>query len=347
MTIRKRLCCLIVCLLAFLPAVAGAAAPRYRIVDLGSLRGFTNIEPKAINDNVQIVGNMVTHDNQLHGFLWKDGRFTDLGPGDATQIDRAGQVLVNNLSESYLWDDSVLVPLGEMTSQDNEADALNDRGDVAGVVTNLARLSGVYVWRNYETHRIPLDWPSNVPGVFWTTSVVAINNQDEIIGRAVPPESDLQYLYLYANGKKTLILPAGASKAWPAAINNLGWVLGEAKVTNKETYYAFIWRNGKVTRIGPVSENEGETAIAMDDSGQVIGDLDVTTFTSPTAANISTTPYFWQDGHRYVLKKLIVNGAGWTDMDVIAMNNRGDIVGTGSYQGHPQAFLLTPANGGK
>ncbi|HEX5323543.1 MAG TPA: hypothetical protein VFW40_07135 [Capsulimonadaceae bacterium] len=198
--------------------MARAGAPHYKIVALGKARGFTGIVPTAVNDRGQIIGRMMTADKELHGFLWQDGRFTDLGVGFVNGIDNAGRILFVYHYEGFLWQDGVLLPLGELSADGNEADALNDHGDVAGAVVAGGPFKRAYVWRNGKGHLLPLLLPpSPEPNADWKTDVEKINDQDAVIGRAVPPDSDLQYVYLYQNGKTTLILPKGASKGWPTA----------------------------------------------------------------------------------------------------------------------------------
>jgi len=319
----------------FVPPQPGrcAGAPRYQIAGLGGMPGFTEIEPVAMNSKEQIVGTMVRGE-ELHGFLWQKGRFTDLGLCHPVAIDDSGRILLDYKSQSYLWDNAILLPLGELTSEGNEADAMNAKGDVVGAVGNQGKSNGIFLWTNYQIRRLPVKLPvmGNGPDA-WTIDLTSINNQDWVIGRTAPPNSDTRYDFLYENGKTRLLLPKDSTVAWPEAINNKGWVLGDAKVRNKPITYAFLWRDGQFIQVGPGSDAESSTGTALNDHGQVIGEV---------SAGEPAYTFFWQDGRRYDLDKLIVNGSGWSERHAVAIDNRGVIVGWGVYRGQDSLFLLTP-----
>jgi len=53
----------------------------------------------------------------------------------------------------------------------------------------------------------------------------------------------------------------------------------------------------------------------------------------------------WRDGGVFDLQSLLdtVSGAGWTITNVSAINNLGQIVGSGIHNGQAVSFLMTPA----
>jgi probable HAF family extracellular repeat protein len=64
--------------LAAAPATAAAPVTTYQLVDLGTLGGESSYAT-AINDRGHVVGSSQTSTGDWHGFLWRDGRMTDLG----------------------------------------------------------------------------------------------------------------------------------------------------------------------------------------------------------------------------------------------------------------------------
>src|SRR5437773_2647028 len=118
------------------PAAAWSApsAPqthRYRAIDLGTLGGATSVAA-AVNDRGQVVGYSMTAANTWHGFLWQDGRMTDLGVTSARDINNRGQIVggtvVGTEFHAYRWQGGVVTDLGVS----GEAMAVNAGGTVVG-----------------------------------------------------------------------------------------------------------------------------------------------------------------------------------------------------------------------
>src|ERR1041384_2837918 len=75
-----------------LPARPAPAAPGVTIAELTALPGQTTARAVAVNDNGQVAGTS-SGGTPAHGVLWHQGGKTDLGPGSATAMNQAGQVL--------------------------------------------------------------------------------------------------------------------------------------------------------------------------------------------------------------------------------------------------------------
>jgi len=67
------------------------------MTDLGTLAGDdVQSEARGINDRGQVVGTSVAPDGQFHGFVWRDGRMTDLGIAFPDVMNGSGATDIND-----------------------------------------------------------------------------------------------------------------------------------------------------------------------------------------------------------------------------------------------------------
>jgi probable HAF family extracellular repeat protein len=57
---------------------------------------------------------------------------------------------------------------------------------------------------------------------------------------------------------------------------------------------------------------------------------------------IGESSSLYEDGSYYALNDLVLNLGGWSMLDGLAINDSGQIVGTGYIDGEEHAFLMTP-----
>ncbi|TQS40924.1 hypothetical protein [Cryptosporangium phraense] len=110
--------------------------------------------PSALNDDGVVVGT-----SNGHPIRWADGRSTDLLPAGGSNVsvadvNRAGDVVGTVNDRPALWHDGRLTYLADA----GEATAINDRGDVTGVV-RAGDVPTVFRWRHGTLRRLP-----NPPG---------------------------------------------------------------------------------------------------------------------------------------------------------------------------------------
>jgi probable HAF family extracellular repeat protein len=148
-----------------------------------------------------------------------------------------------------------------------------------------------------------------------------------------------------------LSLSVAAGNAWGQvryAVNDLG-ELGNS--TGSKAYginaggdvvgsghfggHAFLYSKGKMTDLGTLG---GATSIAngINDNGQVVG-------WSDTPGNAHRRAFLYSGGKTTDLNNLIAPASGWTLEEAAAINDQGQIAGSGTNpQGRGRAFLLTP-----
>jgi probable HAF family extracellular repeat protein len=116
-------------------------------------------------------------------------------------------------------------------------------------------------------------------------------------------------------------------------LNNRGEVVGYSETSNSELH-AFLYANGQIRDLGALPGGTQSLAYGLNNVGQIVGAAD------DAAGGLRAVLY---DGVRLRnLNTLVRNGAGWVLRVATAINDGGEIVGEGAFQGEEHAFLLTP-----
>ena len=355
-------------------AAPGPGAPRYRIHALP----FSS-NPYAINDLGEIATTVPTGKRAKYSersddipddlALWENGKLRDLG--NLPDNEMCWPVAINNRGEivgqsgnyqqgppedyatnAFLWSHGHMRRIFE----EADIDAMNDQGAIVGVDRSN---NDAFVYAHAKERKVP------DPGPFGSVHLTAINDKGEMVGWVLPPipvqSHDLDpshlptYPYLWKGGKAIpLHLPSDWDRPAPQAINNEGQIV---VVTTDKNHYiplwgpggngeveglfpVYLWKAGKWSVIGPPPGKQEVDFVALNDRGEVIGDVDPST-------GADNAPCLWKDGHTYSLYSLIVNNSGWVLESVSAINNKGEIVGLGYENGKQCAYLLTPEIGRK
>ena len=133
----------------------------------------------------------------------------------------------------------------------------------------------------------------------------------------------------------------GSSIGW--GMNDLGQVVGESHPAFSSR--AVIWNNdaahtGYELPLLP-GDNYG-AATKINNLGQILGS---SALSEPGTWNVGPSRLvIWRDGGVFELQSLLdpATGTGWAILSASAINNLGQIVGTGMHNGATHAILLTP-----
>jgi hypothetical protein len=295
------------------------AQQRYTIADLGS---FT---PVAINNKRQIVG------TGQCSYLWENGVLTCISDPDglilsARDINEQGQVLfaASNLGPQYLWTDA-----NKNKSIDaGEKQALPALpGYERATVWSVNDLGTVVGWSNTifddgSAEGNAVAWMNGVPTGLGGFSAYDINNAGIVVG----PEDGGNKGVRWVNG----MLNPLPSDFIPVAINDRGEIVGYA--TAQFTLRQHLWlpapaygRPAGLHDLGFVWYAGANLAADINEHGQVIGG----------------SRYVWQNGELIDVNTLLPPDSGWSQLAVEAINDHGDIVGRGRFNGQQRGYLLS------
>src|SRR5215207_960293 len=334
---------------------ADAAGPsRYDVTALDAQ--WTNSIARDINEPGRIAGQGQSPGGDPRAFLWEDGQMSDLGVPTGGNLSRARgindsgevvgewRILVNRQQRfnAFLYEDghmkdlNSLIPTG--TGWDLVgAQAINETGQIVG--------SGTI---NGETHAFlyengaPTDLGETLGDPY--SAAWGLNDLGNVVGGAGSAENQVE-AFVYRNGSVDRIGNPGPFSASEAVgINNSGKVIGWSfnPGQNPPQSQAFTYDKGpeeaNIEVLKPLSGDLYSRARDIDEAGRVVGwsrnDTGVTQEEQFSAV-------LWTGGQAKNLNDLIPADSGWKLTDAYAINESGDIVGSGFKDGRLQAFLLT------
>ena len=200
------------------------------------------------------------------------------------------------------------------TGTSGRAMAVNEQGDIAGSVALFSGVHAAVVWRDGVA--------TQIGRADTTTSAIDINNAGQVLmGGGVWSAGTVKYF----------------NEITGNAINDRGDVVGYKGSNN----HAALWRDGAVVDLGDLPGGyDSSVAYDINNDGQIVGKSGVTI--------PSDLPFFyehafsWQDGVLTDLNDLIDEQSGWILKSATAINDEGQIIGSGLLNGVPRSFLLSP-----
>lgn len=346
--------------------VAGPAAAHLlgqsalTLTDLGTLGGEES-EAAAINGLGEVVGWSTTADGATHAFLHRGGVLIDLGtlPGGtlsrATGINDAGQIVgLSGINEygvefqefprAFLWQDGVMQALGALYCPCS----FNERYGTSAAYSVGAngRVVGDSETVRGEAVRHAFLWEDGVmqdvgggEGGPSISAAYGVNAAGDVVGAF----DGRAFIWRDGVTRDLGTLPGHASSA-ARAINALGQIAGESVAAEGEAgsvaadgppRRAVLWENGVIRDLGTLPGDRSSRARGINGSAQVVGD-------STPEGGLVSRAVVWQNGVAYDLNALVPADSGWLLTSAAAINDAGEIAGTGLRHGRRRAFLLTP-----
>ncbi len=339
-----------------LAPLVSSAQVTYRVTELLPPEGYSFLNPRGINDDGMIVGSLFDNDPEdmdeyLHrAFRWQAGEVTVLPQpegyrsADGWGINDHGQIVgrvyaINDTHDDSLtvvWEGDEVRDLAPSYDGGRHAfeTAINNLGNFGGgLQTEEGRRAFVLIDGEIEildtgngTATLNGLNDDNVGiGVFWSSS--------NMNWRAFrwDPENGLSKLDDLAD-------KPGLATAY--AINNKGTIIGRRWADGFDQ--AFKFSDGKVYGLGTLG---GPASVPHDlnERGEIVGQADIEETISEFFPRHLQRAFFYSTrGGLRDLNNYTRSDSHWVLEIAAAINNHGQIVGTGRKDGRQAAFLLEP-----
>jgi probable HAF family extracellular repeat protein len=327
---------------------AAAASTTYNITTLGT-------QAFGINDNGQATG------WSTDAFLFTpsvrngaSGTFTDLGTlggnfSSGRGINASGQVAgfstnARGTYRAFLYTGGTLRDIGSLRGGTADAYGINVSGQVVGYST-----TGQVNSYNEPLYHAFLWTPSKPNGKTGKMTdlgtlggdlsiAYGVNRSGEVVGYAYNATGSF-LAFLYNQGQMSSLGTLGGDWSIAYAVNDAGQIVGQAYTSNNVGAHAFLWQNGTMIDLGTLTGGNYASALAINSTGQEV----VGTSTVPSNSGyLIYHAFVYEPGSMTDLNNLIPAGSGWLLQSATGVNDAGEIVGYGTYQGQQSGFLLTP-----
>lgn len=304
----------------------------YSVVDLGK-----DVTPTAVNDQGDVVGFIAATGGPRHAFLYSGGTLKDLGTfngtsSEANAINNKGQVIghytINGERHPFLLHLTQLTDLFT-TAAMVKATGINDDGTILGQILypTTARTEHVVLLREgLVTDISQQGMDQGILNGNASSYGIALNALGEVIlDQSLCPGRDCTRHLFYSAGITREMFSLFNSMD----LNDKGQVVGSAPSrTNSFLTDGFIYDSGSVTVINAVATYRIDPR-SINNLGQVVGDA-------------YGTPFIYSNGTMSDVRQMLPKDTPWAISQLHAINDRGQIIGTGSLEGEPHAFILEP-----
>ena len=342
-----------------------AAPPPYRIVDLGLPPGAKALEAIALNNRGELLTRVPLRLEPEsgknagiypgHGYLWRKGRFLNLGEPRGSKYDDPPSVWPTALNESstvvgyegqggpifmsgllnvypFIWQGGRKVDLG--SGRTSQPVGINAHGDVVGDSDHRAfvRLDG----------KIRVLGTLSRVGSGNRASGVAINDRRQILldstygGVKGQIDASLPSRPVLVDGNdrklvlRPLPLPKGYADAQGYDLNEAGTVLAGGYSPGMGGTLLYLVRKGKIQTLRTPSGSVG--SVRINEKEEVVATISSGTYPS------KTRPALWRKARPIPFPTF----PGWTLQTATGINDAGAICGSGLHNGKPRAYLLIP-----
>lgn len=354
--------------LLFALRLDAGAEIRYTVRNLGTLGGASSAA-HAINESGQVAGRSDTGvGTDEHAFLWLPepafglaAGVHDLGSfaGEGTSslafgLNELGSVVgqsSNGLTgplgleiwRPFKWREGVLSDPGLLTPgyPFGGAAAINAADQVVGYESS-GLCQQALLWLPEPAYGLPAG-PNRLPALpgFPTATAADINDLGQVVGASTSCDVPSSHITLWLP-EEAFGLPAGINDLSPTtppnrsseatAISASGLITGHVYASDTSPPYleAFLWENGTLTRLGALPGQSSSFGYDVNSAGAVVGESGI------------WGAFLWENGVMRHLNDLIDPASGWELRSARGINDRGQIVGHGLYQGQLRAYLLEP-----
>ncbi|MBS1721800.1 MAG: hypothetical protein JSS66_02205 [Armatimonadetes bacterium] len=316
-------------------------------------------EAFSINDRGSVAGDAGGSDGWFSRLWQPDGSVVTLLPSSGQQasyaycLSASGRFVVgatygSSGERACLWDNGIVQDLGMLPGYTTKANALsvNDAGQAVGWSYN-GNTNGWAAWKLVGGTLVKLP---ELPGGTNVSGAYGVGPSGIVTGWS-KANGYLRAVSWDAQGVHDLLPPSGPpQEGYGNCINAFGEISGGADFGLGSAWQPVVYRDGQATMLDLYTGSNGYgRAQGINDCGVCTGPAD-----NPANSNTTEAALWTRDGRIFNLMDLAgmprFNGTtGWGDTQPTAINNKGQVVGTGTYSysaGHARGsgFLLTPVS---
>jgi probable HAF family extracellular repeat protein len=299
----------------------------YSVTDLGTLGGSStaafgiNNSGTAVGWGEGLTGYIGAFSSGIGGSMQNLPGLAGATDTYAYGINSSGTIVgtsyVNGQPNGEIWNGSTSTDLGAGIF----ATGINDAGAVIGGDGHAFLLA------NGTTSDLGV-----LPGGDWS-SAYGINNAGTVVGYGNIGNGMFRGFVWTPGGGMEELGTFGGNNSYATGINSSGEVVGHASLSSGYEN-AFLEVGGVMTDLGSLGGGSSY-AYGINDSGTVVG-------YSWVAGDDNPHAFVYMGGVMLDLNALIPSGSGWELLEAYAINNGGEIVGEGLFDGQSHAFLLDP-----
>jgi len=315
------------------------AAVTYMVTDLGTFEG-TYALGNALNNHGQVTGlAATTGDLEEHAFLYSRGVMTDLGTlgssySEGTGINLSGTVvgnsnLPNGDTHAFVRTAGALTDLGTLGGTASYAAGINNSGQIAGTSTLASGAERATLFFNGVKTNL-----GTLPGGAYS-SAAAINATGQITGTSANAVG-AERAYRYSGGTMSPLGTLGGTNSYGIAINDNGYITGSSDKSGDLVEHAFLYNGVSMQDLGTLGGGFSY-GYGINASAHVVG-------YSFLPLDTARHAFIYKNGTMTDLNSAIRSGTLWVLEEANAINDLGQITGTGLYDGDQRAYLLTPSH---
>lgn len=303
-------------------AVGAYASPIYDIVDLGGMGGAKSTAT-SLSSNGVVGGWGLDGAADHRGFVWNGGStiFPTGSESHVNGVNANGQAAgtvwnADGSSQATVWQNGMATAVGPA---DSSAMAINESGQVTG-----SRSGAAFRGDASQQESAPI-------ASIWSAGY-AIASGGAVAGTAQTNWGVFRAFYWGADGSVTWLGTLGGSSSYAHGMSDAGAVAG-ASTTPAGYLHAFFWSAGQMQGLGTLGGTMSG-AYDVNNGNQAVG--------YSLLADGTSSAFLWNNGVMLDLNSLISPDSGWRLLEAMAINDSGQIAGTGTFQGQHRAFLLNP-----